>query len=369
MRRIRPAEAQLILPFRIQLAKLLLQDLDLTTHEKHLLRIFAMAIGDKPKREVFMSLSTLKAAMSTSTRTVQRATAGLEGKELIRLVHRGRNGRNCNTWQLRISNLWERAGVVLIEEVTRQPGVLPDEVTRQPGVLPDEVTRQLGVLPNEVARQRGLSPGEVTRQPGAQNDGNCGTNVSPMNHGDGFLSEPARRWTERALTGRDLLDPETIHGLWRHAIDQGQWGASERDELEFYTLCVHCARNAAAPGKLLTAVVFEGKSAKPRLSEEDEARRLLRMRRRDVTSPVKDFAALTAGSFGIPQNARGADLWDRFRRLLEREQIAVIRESLSGEEYDMWRRDHALSEAQRAKVALTFGRRHPAVSPFDRGAP
>jgi len=107
-----PAKDQQELPFRIQISKLLLKRLGLTPAAKHLLRVFVSAIDDKPTRQVFLSARTMADAIEGSIRQVRSATKELRTEELICRIAGPRAGRRCDTFLVRIVNLWERGGVI-----------------------------------------------------------------------------------------------------------------------------------------------------------------------------------------------------------------------------------------------------------------
>lgn len=116
MRPIRPAKEQQELPFRIQISRLLLERMGITPTAKHLLRVFVSQIDGTATREVFLKAKTMADAIEESVRTVRTTLKELRDEELISRISGPRPGRPCDTYLVRVPNLWERGGVEFRDE-------------------------------------------------------------------------------------------------------------------------------------------------------------------------------------------------------------------------------------------------------------
>ena len=295
MGRDKPDPQQLVLPFRIEVEKLMRRRLGISPQEKHLLRVLLGVIGDKPKRQVYLRAQTYADAMEVSLRTVERSFRGLKRHDLVFKLRTPRKGLMCTTWGVSFARLWELSGVTPTEETTRQVvGSIPETTRQVVGSIESHI-RNESKHHDALNKQYTMNHDHGVHGALRKNDGTDATALAR-------LPDVVERWTKRQLSQTDLTDPDRIGELLAYAVAQASWPTNEKAELDFFTLCVHCAESAQVPGALMTAVVFRGKVARFTNAQEQRAEQLLLMRRRrqPKSEPLKAVVRSLASSLAAP---------------------------------------------------------------------
>ena len=200
------------------------------------------------------------------------------------------------------------------------------------------------------------TPATVASQPKVQREPSQPGGDRPPS----VLTKPARR-TEAARTGppmlrdvrlSDLADDRALTELHRQAVEAGQWGDSEAERLDFFSLAERSRCHGQRPGALFAWLVRRGKREFIALADEDRAAERLRtMRSGPATrTPRPEAGRLHQGGGEIDDDARFAEVCGRVAQQTRMDPFRVAR---------MKRPDLTRDEWERMELHAIQARRQP----------